>query len=34
MIRPLRRVGRAVPFLFWALLLVIWIAVQGRWGQS
>jgi hypothetical protein len=34
MIRPLRRVGRAAPFLFWMLLLAIWIAVQGRWGQS
>ena len=34
MIRPLRRASRAVPFLFWTLLLVIWIAVQGRWGQS
>ena len=33
MIRPLRRAGRAVPFLLWALLLVIWIAVQGRWSQ-
>jgi hypothetical protein len=34
MIRPLRRLGRVVPIVFWALLLVIWIAVRARWGQS
>lgn len=34
MIRPLRRAGRVVPFLFWALLPVIWIALQARGGSS
>lgn len=34
MTRPLRRVHRVIPFLFWALLPVIWFALQTEGGPS